>query len=516
MPLRTRLFLIFGALLALLVLAQWWMTRALTHDLRGELGEVATQAASSTAALFIGDSESDCGETSDDADCVEVRAQHHVELFQVDPGDPHLHFVDPNDGSVPELVRELLDKEPGALPPETIAKLRKLDPKRRPKVLSYSFEVGTGDSQQSRRVEWVSRHLGPGDDVHSTFVALQGPGIRRTFAVSEEGLRDRMEGFSKHLMLGSLAVLLVGLSLAAMVAYRVTRPLDQLSLAARQIGAGALGTQVEAEPGGEVGEALEAFNYMSRRVAQLDAETRRLTARQHLGEIGEIARGLAHSLRNPLNALGLSIEELAGSGETRDPRTRALAESARRQVRRIDDSIRSFLALASQGGGTPEPIDLAALLRDVSLEVLQDGRGRVKIDIPTDLPAAELTGIEAELRAVIQALVVNAAEASPEGGTVEARIDPVETGSGITQYRLQIADRGPGLPPELRERLFTPHLTTKAHGSGMGLYLAQRIAQTRYGGYLDLQDRDGGGTLALLLLGHRADETDTVEQATNG
>jgi signal transduction histidine kinase len=236
---------------------------------------------------------------------------------------------------------------------------------------------------------------------------------------------------------------------------------------------------------------------MSSQIHALDAKARRLSARQHLGEIGEIARGLAHTLRNPLNALGLSVEELAsqasGAGEE-------LADSARRQIRRIDASIRSFLALASGGGGMVSQVNVADLAEDIALEALQDSRGRASIDIRADPDLPAIDAVEAELRAVLQALLVNAVEASPEGGEVIAnlRFDRAKE-----EIRIEIDDRGPGLPEDIRQRLFTPHLSTKANGSGMGLFLAHRITTHRYGGGLDLHDRPGGGTRAVLRLGQR-------------
>ena len=112
---------------------------------------------------------------------------------------------------------------------------------------------------------------------------------------------------------------------------------------------------------------------------------------------------------------------------------------------------------------------------------------------------------------MLQALVVNAVEASPEGGTVRIGVRPVENDGGTDDPRVLIAieDQGPGLPAEVRERLFTPHLTTKANGSGMGLFLAHRIATNRYGGRLELEDlksTDGSGTRALLEIGPRNQE----------
>ncbi|MEE8525974.1 MAG: HAMP domain-containing sensor histidine kinase, partial [Thermoanaerobaculia bacterium] len=330
--------------------------------------------------------------------------------------------------------------------------------------------------------------------------------LTRRFEIPQQGMRQKLDGFSRKLLLASLGILAVGLVLAGAVADRVSAPLRRLAGAAREVGEGALGTRVPEAASGEVGQAITAFNRMSERLAELEAKTRELSARQHLGEIGEIARGLAHSLRNPLNALGLSVEELAaGAREGDGDENPELADSARRQIRRIDRSIRSFLALASQGGGAAEDVDLAELAEDVALEALQDSRGRVRVQVDVIGDAepglAPLSAVEPELRAVVQALVVNAVEASPEGGTVTVRLRSADDG----RIRLEVEDRGPGLPPEVRDKLFTPHLSTKASGSGMGLFLAHRIATNRYRGRLDLVDLEPTGTRAVLELGGRVE-----------
>ena len=100
---------------------------------------------------------------------------------------------------------------------------------------------------------------------------------------------------------------------------------------------------------------------------------------------------------------------------------------------------------------------------------------------------------------MIQALVVNAVEASPASGNVEVALSC----PAPERCLIEVKDRGPGLDPEIREHLFEPHATTKADGSGMGLYLTQRLATTRYGGNLELKPRTGSGLRAVLELGQR-------------
>jgi signal transduction histidine kinase len=251
-----------------------------------------------------------------------------------------------------------------------------------------------------------------------------------------------------------------------------------------------------------VGAAVAAFNAMSGRLAELDRENRRLADAEHLSELGEVARGLAHTLRNPLNALGLAVERLAE--ERDDARAAELAEGCRRQIRRLDASLRSFLALASAPAAAAEPVDLATLAREVALEAAQDAAGRVRVEVDAPEPVA-LPGVGAELKAALQALVVNACEASPDDGRVVLRVrrDGGADDAPVERARIEVEDEGAGIAPEVAARLFAPHVTTKPHGSGMGLFLAHRLAGSRYGGSLELTARSPRGTRAVLRLARR-------------
>jgi signal transduction histidine kinase len=300
--------------------------------------------------------------------------------------------------------------------------------------------------------------------------------------------------FQVDMLLGSLAILLAGLVATAFVAHRLSAPLQSLGRAAEAIGAGRFGAQ--AQPAGEprFDAAIAAFNAMSLRLQALEAEAREAQERTHLTELGEIARGIAHSLRNPLHALGLSLTELVQPAASAEQRAE-LATTCQLQIERIDRTLRSFLSLSAARAEPPAPIDLADVVQDVIMEAAQTAAGRVQIECDLGDHRPLIRGIGAELRTALHVLVLNAVEASPAGGTVAVRVQAEGDHVCVT-----VEDDGPGLPASVRARLFQPHVTTKAQGAGLGLFLAERIARRRYRGSLELEERRGLGLCAVLTL----------------
>jgi len=460
MTLRARLFLIFGGLVAVIVVGQWLLVGALTNRLSEKVDAVA---------VAVGrDLLSDFGSvrmlrlSAEKLSQATERMGKRVAILEREDADGTIW--------VQEVLR--LEADPG----DGDSQMDLLGGRTATAVFTYQLNID-----------------GPGE--HSA-LRIQGPEGGRLIPIPAMGVHSAVEETSRQLFMGTGIILVLGLVIAGFVAHRVTAPLRGLAETARTVGAGQFGALAPEQGSGEVRDAIISFNKMSVHLKELDETAQHLRAREHLFELGEIARGLAHSLRNPLNALGLSLEALAAQAPD-DARAAELAQGARRQIRRVDAAVRSFLALASEGGGQVSQVDLHKLVQDVALEASQDTEGHVRLEVKAPAEPLCITGVEAELRAVVQALVVNAVEASPQGGRVEVKLSAARDGAGA---RLEIADNGPGLPEEVRARLFTPHVTTKANGAGMGLYLAQRIASSRYRGSISLQDRTGGGTLAVLTL----------------
>lgn len=538
MTLRTRLFLFFGALIAVLASAELWLVRSLSQDLEVEAEGLALSVGSSLVQAFSG-AVPVPGALDGLEHGIEVHSFHWADhpdgisfspraLEAFDPADC-LEWPDPAD-SAPEGVEPKEPDGAGQPAPKTgpivfrpggstrITKLRSTflaGPARLTRSLLPSGTEPAAQRPESSRpspdggqvlalriaVEGDGEHLDGfakemvldlfeyDGQLDQAMPLVQGPASTMVSVPLERaGLRRAMERFRSRLVLGSAAILGLGLLVAGLVAHRVSEPLRQLSQAARAVGEGEFGVQVPPTGDEEVRGTLQAFNAMSERLAELDAEADHLREGQHLSELGDIARGLAHSLRNPLHVLGLSVDRLAIGAEP------GLGQAARAHIERIDRTLRSLLVLSSAGPEDCSEVDLADVARDVALELLQDPGSSHSTQVQASAPAF-VRGVPAELRAVVHVLMVNAAEASPADHPIVVRVEALPEGAELCVF-----DDGPGLAPEVRASLFKPHTTSKAQGAGMGLYLAQRIASNRYGGSLTIEDRPEGGTLARLRL----------------
>lgn len=540
MSLRTRLFLIVGGLVLLLVGAQWALVTALTEDLEEEAGDVALQVGSDVlGTLFpraavgfvpqmsgsrffvyalpgagVGVAES---AESEDVEELEdrrglARTVRYHERWRTDARPTAEGGVE-RTGERHQVLRMVMmvpgRGEGGGVwvdHHEELSAIVKLELAETAHLIdlhdtAFHWAGERGHGQAGAHPVGSRGRVAP-EQVLVQQDAPDGEPIAHEIPIPQGGFQEAVAGFLQSLWLGSLGILGLGLVVGGWVAHRVTVPLRRLSSAAREVGEGALGTQIVAGGDREVAGTIAAFNHMSVRLRALDGEARALREREHLTEIGEVARGLAHALRNPLHLLGLTVDQLAARCPAGDERSAELSAAARGQIRRVDRSLRSFLSLSSGSAAALEDVRVDDLARDVALELLQD-EGGTHVRVEAGGPCA-VRGVAPELRAVLHVLVVNAVEAGPGGGEVVVR---VQCGDG--EARIEVEDEGPGIPPEVRERLFTPHLTTKPQGAGMGLFLARRIATSRYGGTLELEPRGEPGergTRAVLEIRDRKGE----------
>jgi two-component system sensor histidine kinase HydH len=215
---------------------------------------------------------------------------------------------------------------------------------------------------------------------------------------------------------------------------------------------------------------------------------RRLSAQTELARLGEISRTLSHEIKNPLSAIRLQTGLLK----------KTLPEERRGDLRIIEEEIQRLALLTERVGdflrdprGEPEELDLDQFLRELALRY--DGRLRYR----AEGGPVRVRVDPQRLRSVMENLINNALE-SGEG--------EVEVSCGAQRHRAEVSvlDRGPGIPAEIRSKVFDPFFTSKTKGSGIGLAVARRFVEAA-GGELELEDRPGGGTVARVLLPREAE-----------
>ncbi len=237
----------------------------------------------------------------------------------------------------------------------------------------------------------------------------------------------------------------------------------------------------------------ERTSELETRSEQLRALQSQLIRAERLGAAQELAGSVAHSINNPLGALIGQIELMLATADTPDPRVEHMLQISRR----IKDVVTRTLQLFRQVQLDLTRADPGRMLEDVCAELRPrvDKSGvDLQLKIEPGLPRLDADG--ALLRAALGSLVENAIEVSPQGGTVWLELGSVPS-MQVLEFR--IIDTGPGIAPELREKVLEPFFTTKPGGTGLGLAIARGVI-AGHSGRLALLPRPGGGTIASVEL----------------
>ena len=305
-------------------------------------------------------------------------------------------------------------------------------------------------------------------------------------------------------------VILLGLVLGWWVSARVTRPIEQLARGAREVAAGNWEARVDVRSRDEIGQLADAFNEMTRQLAE---QRERLVQTERVAAWRELARRLAHELKNPLFPLQLTVENLQRAREQTSMQFDEVFFESTATLRAELENLKSIVSRFSDFAKMPppqfEPVDVNELVRSaVKLfepQMAPVGRPPVtpELYLDEDLPRPQADPIL--LRRALENLILNSLDAMPAGGTLTVR-----TAQRAGAVRLEVTDTGEGLTPEECARLFTPYYTTKRLGTGLGLAIVQSVVSD-HGGRIEVESAPGAGATFRIEL--PTEQKDSLESA---
>ncbi|MGC1372020.1 MAG: ATP-binding protein [Candidatus Sulfotelmatobacter sp.] len=352
--------------------------------------------------------------------------------------------------------------------------------------------------EQARIVQW-SRDPAEDEEFHAIpLTGIGGDNGQHLLAIllignSRRTYVELMRRIGSAALMAGCGGIALAILLSSWAATRVTRPVEQLARAAQEVAAGRWDTHVEFQGSDELSQLADSFNRMT---AELLGQRERLVQAERVAAWRELARRLAHELKNPLFPLQLTMENLVRARQqTPEQFDETFRESSRLLLAEIAN-LKCIIAKFSEFSKMPQPelrrVQVNEVVRGVAqffqAQLEAPGRAKITCDLQLD-PQLEPVAADAELmHRALSNLVLNAIEAMPQGGALTLR-----TRDSGDKIFIEVADTGVGLTPDQCERIFTPYYTSKPHGTGLGLAIVQSIISD-HNGRIRVHSEAGRGT----------------------
>ncbi|MDP9146622.1 MAG: ATP-binding protein [Acidobacteriota bacterium] len=298
------------------------------------------------------------------------------------------------------------------------------------------------------------------------------------------------------------AAFLIGLLFAWWLSARITEPVKELATAAREVASGTWDTRIDVRSYDEIGQLAIAFNDMTR---MLGIQKERLLQTERVAAWRELARRLAHELRNPLFPLQITVENLQRARKLdHDQFMEVFAESTatlKAELANLNSIVARFSDFSKMPAPRFERINCNEVLRNTlrlfDAQFNEVGKPAITRELFLNESLPEIDADPEMLHRAFQNLVLNALDAMPTGGTLTLR-----TSENEGKVRIEIADTGEGLTTEESRRLFTPYYTTKPQGTGLGLAIVQSVISDHHG-TISIASDEGRGTIVRIDLPQR-------------
>ena len=325
------------------------------------------------------------------------------------------------------------------------------------------------------------------------------------FALQRRAIDTKIDELDRGLLLATLVFVIAAAWLGYRTADRLASPIGRLTRATHRLGRGDFQPLPTTIPGDEMQRLVGAFNRMA---ADLKAQRKRLEQTTRAEASAEMARRVAHDIKNPLTPVQLSAEHLlrvaADQGQAPRNIVELCVENILRQVRTLREIATEFSAFGMAPSPRPEAWSVVTLLEEIAASYQSGPEGRVALTAtaPADLPHAF-----ADRLLVARALtnvVENALHAIPDRGRIVLR----GLSAGDQRVAIEVVDTGRGIDPEVLPRIFEPYFSTRTGGTGLGMAIVKRNIEAN-AGTIDVMSTPGQGTCVRVVLPAAADSRST-------
>lgn len=314
-------------------------------------------------------------------------------------------------------------------------------------------------------------------------------------------LTNRFERQASRSAIYTLAVLFVTTLVTGFFVWRFTRPIKELSTAARKVAGGNFDVQVESNSRDEIGTLASAFNEMTAKLGRARELETQLHQAEKAAVVGRLAAAIAHEIRNPLNYINLTLDHLRSSFAPADPSKRTtfvqLTDQLKTEVARINRHITDFLKYSRPSKLELQDLDIRAEAEDaLRLVEVRAGECGIETKIVQEDALPRVMADRESLRSVFTNLIINSVEAMDcHGGSVLIRLS---NGDG-NSVKVELTDTGRGISPEDISKVFEPYFSTKETGTGLGLAIVKKAIDD-HGGTISVASKEGSGTTFTIIL----------------
>ena len=386
--------------------------------------------------------------------------------------------------------------------PEKIGKRREL--KKLEKGIHMAPRVSGGASILSQKPYEVIVPVIVGDE-HLGYVQIN---------MLLDNIRDLQHANFIRRLFATGMVFTVGIALTIFLARRYTEPIHNLVEDFKRVSAGDLSVTIPVDSKDEIGDLAAGFNNMVEQLREREALEKRLYEAEHLSRVGQLASGIAHEIRNPLNYISLAIDhlkaEMIPKYNGNSDELEELTNNIKEEVRRANYMVVNFMNYGRPLKLRRALISYEDILAKV-LPVLWDRltEQQISVDRRIQEKMPPLWVDQELLRNCILNFVNNAAQAMPNGGIITL-------GAAVEQEQIQLtfADQGKGIAPENIDKIFQPYFTTKDLGIGLGLAITERIIK-EHGGVIRVDSTLEKGTTFTVLLPLQHDLHDKISEVSD-